>query len=154
MPFKVYCMSEVKTMPWNKKNFPDRALPQHKSMEEDFRKDTKVHEVPRSTVGSITKEISSHPKPVFLELKLNSWTQWALKIVTKNRWSRRSTALSQSGLYESGQKLKLVLSKIHKRAIHPRVCQITLKSFWKHEGNDSLLWWDKNWTPWPEYQLL
>lgn len=31
--------------------------------------------------------------------------------------TRRSTALSQSGLYESGQKLKLVLSKIHKRAM-------------------------------------
>lgn len=34
------------------------------------------------------------------------------------------------------------------------LCQTTLKWPSKHEGKDSLVWWDKNWTLWPEFQLL
>lgn len=45
----------------------------------------KALKVPRSTFGFITEEIWNHPKPLFLDLKLNNWRQRASEILCKNK---------------------------------------------------------------------
>ena len=124
--------------------------------------------VPRNTVTSIILKWKKYGTKYCHSAKLSNrghwsegwpgaqWSLWQLQSssVEMGEPSRRTTisaALHQLGIYGRVARSKPLLSKRHMTA-GLEFTKRHLKRLSDHEKQDSLVWWNQDWTLWPQWQ--